>query len=89
MSHRIRCTLENASENISGITFRRDGDAMIGETEDAEVAGNFSRIPGYEVVQVDADGQVDAGSQVAAGGKKSNGRAINQIVDQPVTTTTE
>lgn len=51
MKYLIRCTLPNASENINGIPFHQDGDAMVCETEDHAVAENFAQIPGYEVAE--------------------------------------
>lgn len=47
---RVICTLENASELISGVKFTADRGQMISEEITDEVAAHFASIPGYSLV---------------------------------------
>jgi hypothetical protein len=48
---RVRCDLPNAGEMINGVSFARDGNAMVSEPVSEEVAKRFCSIPGYSKVK--------------------------------------
>ena len=52
----VICTLPNASDNISGVAFEphEPTGVITVSPVDATVAARFARIPGYEVVDLDA-----------------------------------
>lgn len=47
---KVLCTLQNASEEISGVKFVSHANGMLSEDVTDEVAANFASIPGYEIV---------------------------------------
>lgn len=49
---KVICTLENASDEISGVKFKKhpDGAGMVSEDISDEQAARFASIPGYELV---------------------------------------
>lgn len=47
---RVICTLENASEEISGWRFTADRGQMVSEDLPDDVAARFASIPGYRLV---------------------------------------
>ena len=53
---KIKCTLPNASTEISGVKFESVGGAMLSEDVSDDVALNFSSIPGYTVVAGEGEG---------------------------------
>jgi len=51
-THRVICSLPNASGEINGIAFVEDHGDMISEPIDQETAERFAAIPGYEAVPI-------------------------------------
>lgn len=58
---RIICSLPNASTRINGIKFEDDHGQKVSEPVSAEVADQFSGIPGYEIVDIDDNDDDDDG----------------------------
>ena len=47
---KVLCTLQNASDEISGVKFVSHANGMLSEDISEEVAADFASIPGYEIV---------------------------------------
>lgn len=67
MAHLVRvlCTLANAGELINGVVFAPTDRGMLSEQVPVAVAERFVSIPGYQIVDPDADDD-NGGSQTAS-----------------------
>lgn len=55
---KVLCTLQNASDEISGVKFVSHANGMLSEDISEEVAANFASIPGYEIVGAESKAPV-------------------------------